>query len=455
MSFYAFLFLAVIATSGAQDYEYDYEETPAATSTREPIKLANFLAEATVLKQEIGSSATFSCESDDPNVVLLIQKEKKNGQQTVMFADGTKITRDDRYSYDAAAASFTVNDIRESDAAKYSCLHQYNDGSMDKLTHELDVLLKPKIRGNEPTTKTKASGTSVQLHCRASGNPLPTITWTKEGSDEIVYTGAPLRFTQVTRLHGGVYICHASNGVGTPDQAIRRLEIKYKPEVTAVQEEYNTGEGDKVELQCLVHAHPAGEVKWYKDGSPLSEDTQADVDEADAHRHTYTLAEVTTADLGVYTCEARNELGNDSVEIVLTDEPGDASIKSFEQVGDENKFEVMWTTSSYYPIESYFYKYKATDSEDDATEVTIKEVEEVSSEGSLKTYKFTVENLEFEKDFAGTIIFTNSQSKQKETGFTFSTKKEQTGKHNQTGGSGVTIPSFVTLFFTLALIMRC
>ena len=61
-------------------------------------------------------------------------------------------------------------------------------------------------------------GSSVRLECKASGNPVPKITWSRKNNvlpsgDQTLVTPV-LTLDRVDRHQAGVYKCTASNGVG-------------------------------------------------------------------------------------------------------------------------------------------------------------------------------------------------------------------------------------------------
>jgi len=293
----------------------------------------------------------------------------------------------------------------------------------------------------------------VALHCRASGNPAPVITWTKEGSDDVIASGSPLKFSSVGRDHSGTYVCHADNKIGQPAMARRELAVTYAPEVTSQQTELNTGEGDSVELSCVVHANPAATVSWTKDGQALTSGTSAQVDSEDGgHRHSFVIESVSGADLGEYTCLAENNLGSGVQHITVTDKPGAPKLEMIEQLEDGKNFQVSWGSQSFYPISSISLKYKADDSEGPEKEIKFEEVEEMSSEDNYRTYKFTAE-LERNQDYTAHVILTNSADQSREATLQFSTKKEQTGQQNQTGGGAGLVAPLSSLL--LALLLTC
>ena len=64
---------------------------------------------------------------------------------------------------------------------------------------------------------------SITFRCAASGNPEPTITWTRDGQN--VAKGEYLNITAQTTLNGSVYKCTAENGIGQPASATATLTV--------------------------------------------------------------------------------------------------------------------------------------------------------------------------------------------------------------------------------------
>ena len=89
-----------------------------------------------------------------------------------------------------------------------------------------------------PKNKTRIEGVDVTFSCNATGNPKPTISWSRSGSP--VHTSNNSRFsfsegkkeltiTNVNRTDSGKYQCVASNSLGndTSDAATLNVQCKY------------------------------------------------------------------------------------------------------------------------------------------------------------------------------------------------------------------------------------
>lgn len=65
------------------------------------------------------------------------------------------------------------------------------------------------------------------LTCITSGNPIPNITWTKDGDASLILsTDKQLKLNITGKASEGSYRCTASNGIGPPSYATGNVTVK-------------------------------------------------------------------------------------------------------------------------------------------------------------------------------------------------------------------------------------
>lgn len=97
---------------------------------------------------------------------------------------------------------------------------------------------QPEITAH-PMGDTKREGENMILSCNADGNPVPTISWTRNGypvdtsNDARISMSADkrqLNILNVTRTDSGEYRCVANNSLGNniSDAAFIDIQCKYR-----------------------------------------------------------------------------------------------------------------------------------------------------------------------------------------------------------------------------------
>ena len=86
-----------------------------------------------------------------------------------------------------------------------------------------------------PKAETKSEGENLTLSCNSTGNPVPTMSWTRNGSPEdesgrISFSADKkhLTITNANRTDSGEYRCVASNELGNDTSNASTVDIQCK-----------------------------------------------------------------------------------------------------------------------------------------------------------------------------------------------------------------------------------
>jgi len=148
---------------------------------------------------------------------------------------------------------------------------------------------------------------NITIACSATGQPLPSITWSKavgslpENRTEVL--DGTLTIHSVTRIDGGTYICKAGNLLGSATDTslvviFSRLRFRVRPpqEVTPVI-------GYSVHLPCVAESDLKPTIDWTKEGNSL-----LPVGSKVLRNKTLNIQKVGKSHEGSYTCRATNAL---------------------------------------------------------------------------------------------------------------------------------------------------
>ncbi|XP_045905935.1 hemicentin-1 [Micropterus dolomieu] len=198
-----------------------------------------------------------------------------------------------------------------SDAGVYRCV-AVNLAGVAEISHSLQVYVPPVISSRGGTV-TVVVNKAARLECEATGVPLPSLTWLKDGSPvasvshgiQVLSGGRVLSLNSAQVSDTGRYTCVAVNAGGEQHREYD-LRVYVPPNIMGEEVNATVMLGRPVELHCQSDAIPPPTLSWRKDGRPLFRKPGLTVS-ADGSVLKVNSAQV--QDSGRYSCEATNVAG--------------------------------------------------------------------------------------------------------------------------------------------------
>ncbi|XP_059482890.1 lachesin isoform X2 [Neocloeon triangulifer] len=306
-----------------------------------------FISRGQTYRAVLGDTLVLPCEIQNVgNFVVLWRRGS-----SVLTAREIMVTRDQRFRL-VEGYNLEIRNVMPQDAGDYVCQISAKDNK--DLVHTVEILVPPTIRGQPSAgSMTVRKGGSVTLECKASGNPVPTITWTKKGGTlfggEKTVEGFSLTLDQVDRHQAGVYQCSANNGVGPPATIDINLTILYPPEIQVERSWVHSGEGFEAQLVCIVHSDPPAVVNWHHESFSLQENDRRHM-ETHGIKHTLSIRQVQQSDFGNYSCVADNSLGRAKKYMELSGRPSPVTFLSEAYSRGRDYYNLSWEVTSWPPL---------------------------------------------------------------------------------------------------------
>ncbi|XP_061079151.1 hemicentin-1-like [Conger conger] len=196
------------------------------------------------------------------------------------------------------------------DGGQYTLIAKNSYGTANH-TLEIEVLYKPRITQYGKLREGETLATLVS--CRAEGNPSPMVTWYRDQSE---FSSS----TPLTRRDGGQYTLIAKNSYGAANHTLQ-IEVLYPPTFELEREEVNVTQGEEVILECLAEGNPTPELTW---NTTAAENPHVSTRGRQSNA-TVSISRATSANAGVYTCYATNNLGTASKTVTVTVKETDAT----------------------------------------------------------------------------------------------------------------------------------
>ncbi|XP_071373120.1 hemicentin-1, partial [Centroberyx affinis] len=236
--------------------------------------------------------------------------------------DGRPVdTTQEHLKLESAGRTLQVTEARLEDSGRYTCLATNAAGEAQQHIR-LSVHEPPSIPySGETFNQTILSGFSTQLECKASGSPLPAITWYKDGRPltsvagvTMLKRGQVLEIERAQLSDTGIYRCVAVNLAGVAEIS-HSLQVYVPPVISSRGGMVTVVVNEAARLQCEATGVPPPSLTWLKDGSPVA--SVSDGIQVLSAGRVLSLSSAQVSDTGRYTCVAVNAGGEQQREYDL------------------------------------------------------------------------------------------------------------------------------------------
>lgn len=193
-----------------------------------------------------------------------------------------------------------------------------------------DVFERPRIIGGKAASFTVPANSDAFLPCKAAGNPVPTIHWTrvssgldlsesKLNSRFQVLSNGTLSIQRVDIQDRGQYLCSASNPFGTDHLHVTLSVVSYPPRIMERHtKEITVHSGSTVKLKCRADGRPSPTISWIlANQTVISESSEGKRQALVTSDGTLVIHNLSIYDRGFYKCVASNSVGQDALLVKI------------------------------------------------------------------------------------------------------------------------------------------
>uniref|UniRef100_F6QD70 Hemicentin 2 n=1 Tax=Ornithorhynchus anatinus TaxID=9258 RepID=F6QD70_ORNAN len=207
-----------------------------------------------------------------------------------------------------------LENVLETAGGLYSCLAKSPAGET-VLRYSVEVQGEPVEGAGQVTA---IAGDSLALPCHATGSPVPTVQWLRNGRPvaeqaglKVSPDGTTLHIGQVQLDHAGPYACQASNEAGTAGAEVELVVHGELPDEGRSASSCPGSDRMPVTIQCVATGTPPPSFRWWKDGAALPGVTVS------GGGRVLRIERTQLSDAGSYRCVASNVAGTSELQFSL------------------------------------------------------------------------------------------------------------------------------------------
>ncbi|XP_012942941.1 hemicentin-1 [Aplysia californica] len=208
------------------------------------------------------------------------------------------------------------------DAGTYSC-RASNPAGFDEVDYQLQVFVPPLISKPTPDNVHVIEGQSVSMRCSVTGSPEPSVLWFKDGAvivaeedghKQILDQGSTLQITDAHPVDVARYTCHAENQAGFAEKYFD-LDVWEPARINGSGRHVDVPVilNQEVILTCPAEGVPTPTIIWNRKNSPIPAYGLPNIRIQENGRQLVIIS-AQLLDFGDYSCEARNEAGDDRLQ---------------------------------------------------------------------------------------------------------------------------------------------
>ncbi|XP_033758139.1 hemicentin-1-like [Pecten maximus] len=274
-----------------------------------------------------GQSVTLNCQvSGTPAVTTVAWKRTINGVTSTLTIDGSNYN-----GGTTGSPSLIISSVDSGDTASYFCTATNAVGTTTSNAIFLTVTGNTPVVSANQDSYSAITGNAVTLHCTVNAVPAAsTVRWERTingvtstiNINGVSYGGSSvsspsLEIYSAATSDTGVYICKATNAVGTGQSVSITLSVTGDiPSVTIAQSSYSVTTGTTATLACTITGIPAStSVTWQKTRNSVTSTVTIDGAKYNGGSITTPSLIISNADSndeGSYVCQATNSVGTGS-----------------------------------------------------------------------------------------------------------------------------------------------
>ncbi|XP_020277616.1 fasciclin-2 isoform X2 [Pseudomyrmex gracilis] len=227
-------------------------------------------------------------EGDSANIECKASGKPPPEFSWVKLFNQQNLSSSDRFKVDPVTGMLAITSVRRDDMGEYQCIASNSAGRVTA-TIVINVIVKPKI--SEFVNMTVVQGKNVEMRCKATGHPLPEVTFRKHTAEKPYVMGIQpqddriilenkndettseiigiLRIGNVRTDNDGLYECIAKN-LGGPVYTNGHLTVEFPPSFRNMPNATAwSWEQRPVNLTCIAESIPNATISWYRGNQNL------------------------------------------------------------------------------------------------------------------------------------------------------------------------------------------